>query len=404
MKELELEVTPVFEKNYDSDKKIVINRGGTRSSKTVSLMQLAVLFLMTGQIQDGVSIESGVWTTVRKYSSTLGKTVIRDFEEQLTKYELWGHIKHNKTDKTYTYLGRMVEFVGADDQQKLRGAKRAVLHCNEANELLHEDWKQLIFRTTHRAYIDFNPDDENTWINQDLELVRQFKKGDVEVIVSTYRDNTFLEQTIVDEIEYLRENDETFWKVFGLGEYGSLRGLIFDWDVRELPEGAKLVAYGLDFGFTNDPTAFTGVYLSGGELYLDEKIYERRLTNSDISDKLKAMGISKSDDIVADSAEPKSIEELKRQGWNIHPALKGPDSIKNGIDILQRYKIHITPDSVNLIKEKRTYKWVEDNDGNTLNKPVDFNNHGIDSVRYVALNKLKMNWKAGDMSGLKNLF
>lgn len=402
---MKLQVTPVFERNYDSKKKIVINRGGTRSSKTVSIMQLAVLFLMTGYVQEGVFVESGVWSTVRKYSSTLDKTVIRDFEEQLTQQDLWGVIKHNKTTKTYQYKDRIVEFMGADDQQKLRGSKRTILHCNEANELLYEDWKQLIFRTTHKAYIDFNPDDENVWINQDLELVRQHTKGDVEVIVSTYRDNTFLEQSIVDEIEYLRETDETFWKVFGLGEYGSLKGLIFDWDVQPLPANAQLLGYGLDFGFTNDPTALTAIYKASGELWVHELIYERRLTNSDINNRLQELKIDSLDIIIADSAEPKSIEELRRQRWNIYPAKKGADSIKNGIDILQRYKVHITPESTNIVKEKKTYKWLEDKDGNTLNKPVDYNNHAIDSIRYYALNKLPMPYKTGyDFSSIVGAF
>jgi phage terminase large subunit len=390
---LDLEVTPVFEKNFDSVKKIVINRGGTRSSKTVSVMQLAVLFLFTGHVQEGKTVDKGVWSTVRKYSSTLDKTVIRDFEELLTKHNLWPYIKHNKTAKTYEHKSYIVEFIGADDEQKIRGSKRTVLHCNEGNELLHEDWKQLIFRTTHKAYIDFNPDDENIWINQDLELVRQHTKGDVEVVVSNYLSNTFLEQSIIDEIEYLKDTDETFWKVFGLGEYGSLRGLIFDWEVKPMPEERTLIGYGLDFGFTNDPTALTAVYKSDGHLYVDELIYERNMTNTDISDRFAVLGISKTSEIIADSAEPKSIEELSRLGWNVYPAKKGPDSIKNGIDILKRYTVYMTPESTNIIKEKKTYKWLEDKNGVTLNKPVDYNNHALDGIRYLGLNKLSFDYE-----------
>jgi phage terminase large subunit len=389
--ELKIVSTPIFEKNYDSDKRIIVNRGGTRSSKTVSIMQLAILFLFTGYVKPGLQVSKGVWSTVRKFSNNLDKTVIRDFEEQLLKLNVMDLVKRNKTAKTYTYGQRMVEFFGADEEQKIRGAKRVVLHCNEGNEIDFNDWYQLIFRTEERAYIDFNPDDENIWINKEIELKRQYDKGDVEVIVSTYQDNTFLPQTLIDEIEYLRETDADFWKIFGLGEYGSIKGLIFDtWDVKPLPKDAVLLGYALDFGFTNDPTAIPAIYKSGGELWFNERLYERRLTNRDISDQMIELGINKSSEIIADSAEPKSIEEIYRLGWNIHAAKKGPDSIKNSIDILKRFICHITPESVNLIKEHKTYKWKEDKNGVYLNEPVDFNNHLIDGIRYFALNKLRI--------------
>lgn len=334
---------------------------------------------------------SGVWSTVRKYSTTLDATVIRDFEEELNKQEVFGLIKQNKTKKTYEYGGRMVEFIGADDQQKLRGTKRKILYCNEANELNYrEEFFQLLMRTEEDIFLDFNPDDETIWLNTEIEQKRAIEKQDVEIIVSNYKDNTFLSQTIVDEIEYLQSTDPEFWKVYGLGEYGRKHGLIFEnWRVCEkIPEGAELVAYGKDFGFTNDPTTLIAVYRQNGELWLRELIYQRGLTNSDISDKLKSLNISNQHEIVADSAEPKSIEELTRLGWWITPAEKGADSIKNGIDILKRYKINVTSDSPNLMKEFRSYKWAENKDGQPMNKPVDFFNHCMDAIRYVALNKL----------------
>src|SRR6185312_3991029 len=225
--QLDLQVTPVFEQTYDCEKKIIVHRGGTRSSKTVSIMQKAVLFLMTGYVMPGVTIQAGAWSTVRKYSKNLDKTVVRDFEEELEKNDLFQYIRRNKTTKTYYYGDRIVEFIGADDSQKLRGAKRAILHCNEGNELLWKDWQQLIFRTEYRAYIDFNPDDEEIWINTEIEQKRFHQKGDVEVIVSNYKDNTFLPQSLIEEIEYLEATDPDFWKIFGLGQYGSIKGLIF---------------------------------------------------------------------------------------------------------------------------------------------------------------------------------
>ena len=202
---------------------------------------------MTGYVSSKERITQGVWSTVRKFSTTLDATVIRDFEEELNKQEVFGSIKHNKTKKTYEYGGRMVEFIGADDEQKLRGAKRNILYCNEANELKYrEEFFQLLMRTEDKVFLDFNPDDENVWINSELEQKRLIEKGDVEVIVSTYKDNTFLPRSLIEEIEYLEKTDPEFWKVYGLGQYGKKYGLIFpDFTIIEQPSGT-LIGYGAD--------------------------------------------------------------------------------------------------------------------------------------------------------------
>lgn len=391
---MRLETTPVFTKNYSSDKKIVINRGGTRSSKTVSIVQQCVLWLITGQLTRNHYIPKGVWSTVRKYSTTLDATVIRDFEEELNKHKIFDLIQHNKTKKTYKYGDRLVEFIGADDEQKLRGAKRNILYCNEGNELeFKTEFFQLLMRTEDKVIIDFNPDDENIWINTELEQKRFFDKGDIEVIVSTYKDNTFLPKSLISEIEYLQQTDPEFWKIYGLGEYGKVFGLIFDnYNIVDaIPQDANFIAYGQDFGFTNDPSALIGVWMQDGELWIKELIYQRGLTNQDLASKYNDLGIKQWEYIVADSAEPKSIQELINLQFSVYPAEKGADSIKNSIDILKRYKLNITNDSTNLIKELRTYKWMLDKTGNSINKPIDYNNHAIDALRYVALNKLGKN-------------
>ena len=391
---MNLDVTPVFTKNYASDKKIKVNRGGTRSSKTRSIAQISVLWLFTGQVSRNKKIPKGVWSTVRKYSTTLDATVIRDFEEELEKQELYGAVKHNKTKRTYQFGERMVEFFGADDEKKLRGAKRNILYCNEANELQFKtQFFQLLIRTEDEVFIDFNPDDENVWINTELEQKRAVEMGDVEVIVSTYKDNTFLPASLVKEIEYLEKNDAEFWKIYGLGQYGKVYGVIFESYniINEIPKEAKYIATGMDFGFTNDPTAILQVFENDGELFINELEYKRGLTNLDIGVRLKELGVSNLDYIVADSSEPKSIHEIYNQRFNIHGANKGADSIKNSIDILKRYKLNITSRSSNLIKEIKTYKWSTDKEGNSINKPVDYNNHLIDALRYVALNKLNKN-------------
>ena len=389
---MNLETTPVFTRNYACEKKIKINRGGTRSSKTRSIAQISVLWLMTGQITRTRRIPKGVWSTVRKFANTLDSTVIRDFEEELHKQDVYNLLKHNKTRRTYEYQGRMVEFFGADDDLKLRGAKRNILYVNEGNELeFKTHFFQLLIRTEDDIFIDFNPDDENIWINTELEQKRFYEMNDVEVIVSTYKDNTFLPDSLVREIEYLERTDPEFWKIYGLGQYGKIHGLIFpDYNiVPEVPKDAQFIAHWLDWGFTNDPTSFGSVWRYNSELYFDEQIYETGLTNSDIIQRFETLGISKKQEIIADSAEPKSIEDIRRAGYYVSPAKKGPDSVMNSITTLKPLKKNITSRSVNTIKEFRVYKYKVDKSGNSINEPVDLNNHSIDGIRYVALNKLR---------------
>ena len=382
-----MQATEIFERNYDSNKKIVINRGGTRSSKTWSLNQLCALWLVSGNYGNGQYCHEGVWTTVRKYRTNLDGTVIRDFEDILKAEGWYDMVEHNKTKKQYKLGKRLVEFIGADDEQKLRGAKRNILYCNEANELEYkQEFFQLLMRTENKIFLDFNPDDEQVWINQELEIKRSNEVGDVEVIVSNYKNNSFLPESLVKEIEYLKQTDKEFWKIYGLGEYGNISGLIYEnvTYVDRMPD-CKLVSYGLDFGYSIDVCGCLAVYRRDDELYLKEIIYERNLTNQDIAERIR--DIVGRDEVICDSAEPKSIEELYRLGINAKPATKGRDSILNGIDILKRYKIHVV-NSSNLKREFRTYKWATDKNGNSLQKPIG-PDHLMDALRYVALIHLK---------------
>ena len=384
-----MEATEIFERNYDSKSKLVINRGGTRSSKTWSLNQLCALWLISGNYGNEQYCHEGVWTTVRKYRTNLDGTVIRDFEDVLKAEGWYNSIDHNKTKKQYRYGKRLVEFIGADDEQKLRGAKRNILYCNEANELEYkQEFFQLLMRTENKIFLDFNPDDEQIWINQELEIKRAAEVGDVEVIVSNYKNNAFLPKSLIKEIEYLQETDKEFWKIYGLGEYGNISGLVYEnvKYVDRMPD-CKLVAYGLDFGYSIDPSACVAVYRKDDELYLKEIIYERELTNQDLAERLKP--IVNRDEVICDSAEPKSIEEIYRLGLNAKPATKGRDSILNGIDILKRFKINVV-NSSNLRREFRMYKWATDKNGNSLQKPIG-QDHLLDALRYVALIHLKEN-------------
>jgi phage terminase large subunit len=309
-------------------------------------------------------------------------TAYRDFFDILNKYGLYDEAKHNKSDYTYTLNGNLFEFISLDQPQKKRGARRDFLFCNEANELTWEDFFQLLVRTTDRIWIDYNPSDSFHWIYD-----RLLTRDDVTYIQSTYKDNPFLDRTIVDEIERLQSTDEDYWRIYGLGERGMSRATIFQFQIAEEAKG-KVISLGMDFGFTNDPTSLVRVSLDGENLYIQELLYHTNLTNQDIAQKLTELGLTRFDEIWADSAEPKSIEELHRMGWNVKPTAKGADSIMAGIDILKRYKIHITKDSKNLIREMQNYKWQEDKNGNLLNKPIDAFNHAIDATRYATFNRM----------------
>ena len=374
MSTLEINYGPVFIKNWKADTKIVVNQGGTRSGKTYSLLQLLIVKAFENK--------GKVFTIVRKSLPSLKMTAYRDFFEILNNLDLYSETDHNKSDYTYNLNGNLFEFVSLDQPQKKRGARRDFLFCNEANELSWEDFFQLLVRTTDKIWLDYNPSDSFHWIYDKL-LIRD----DVSYIQTTYKDNPFLEQTIVDEIERLQGTDDDYWRIYGLGERGLSRATVFQFEMADDPKG-KLVSFGLDFGFTNDPTALVQVYKDGNDLYIHEMMYHTQLTNSDIGEKFAELGLTRYDEIWADSAEPKSIEELHRMGWNIKPTAKGADSIMAGIDILKRHKIYLTKGSDNAVREFQNYKWQEDKNGNLLNKPIDKFNHAIDAVRYATFNRL----------------
>jgi phage terminase large subunit len=366
----------VFNHLQRSDKKIVVEQGGTRSGKTYNIL-LWIIFEYTYR-NTGKTI-----TICRKSFPSLRASVMRDFFDILRNYELYNEDYHNKSSNEYHLNGNLVEFISLDQPQKIRGRKRNLLYINEGNELFYEDWQQLVFRTDGRIIIDYNPSDSFHWIYD-----RVIPREDCDFYQTTYRDNPFLDKSIVDEIERLRDTDEDYWRIYGLGERGMSRATIFQFGQAEIPTDAKLISYGLDFGYTNDPTALVAVYQLENNLYLDELIYRTGLTNRDIHSHFQSFNLDRRDEIFADSAEPKSIDELHRFGWNVKPTVKGADSVNAGIDILKRHKLFVTPRSSNLIKELQNYKWVEDKNGNLLNKPIDAFNHGIDAARYAVANKL----------------
>jgi len=360
--------------------RFVIEQGGTRSGKTYNILTW-LIFGYALAIEDGEYKHEGTITIARKTFPALRATVMRDFFEILESHGIYDDNARSRTEHTYKLGNIMFEFLSVDAPQKIRGRKRNILIANECNELDYEDFFQLIIRTTEFIIIDYNPSDEFHWIYD-----RIIPRNDAVFHQTTYLDNPFIDKSLIQEIERLKEVDENYWKVYGLGERGQSKALIFSHDqVDDIPSEAKLRAYGLDFGFTNDPTALIALYEYDGRLYFDEMLYRNGMTNADIANFLKGLNLDRRDLIWADSSEPKSIEEIHRMGWNIRPVTKGADSINLGIDIMRRYKLIITSRSVNLVKEFRNYKYIEDKNGTITNKPIDAFNHGIDAARYACM-------------------
>jgi phage terminase large subunit len=295
----------------------------------------------------------------------------------------------NRSALKYTFTnGSYIEFFSVEQPDKLRGARRHVLYVNEANNIPFEAYNQLAIRTSGDIWIDFNPT-ANFWAHKEVAT-----QDDADFITLTYLDNEALPATIVKDIESARDKakDSTYWhnwwQVYGLGKVGSLDGVcLTGWSEIKLPEEARLLCYGMDFGYSNDPTTLVGLYKYNDAYIFDEVIYQKKLLNSDISNLFKSHDINAV--VYADSAEPKSIAELRTYGHNVLPCTKGKDSIVYGINLINQNKIHITSRSKNLIKELQSYTWIKDREGNTINKPIDAFNHCIDSCRYSITSQLK---------------
>ena len=294
----------------------------------------------------------------------------------------------NKSDLKYRFLnGSFIEFFSADQPDKLRGARRHVLFVNECNNIDFESYNQLAIRTRDFIYLDYNPTQE-FWVHTEL-----MKDEDSDFVLLTYKDNEALDPAIVREIEKAKEKAKTsaywanWWKVYGLGEVGSLEGVIFtNWkQIDTVPTEANYLGNGLDFGYSNDPTAIIDFYEWNDKIIWDERLYQKGMLNSQIANVLKQNNLI----TIAESAEPKSIAEIKLHGVNIIPTEKGADSIQFGIQLIQDKEFLVTKSSLNLIKELRGYTWRTDKTGKSLNVPIDDLNHAIDASRYFYLWKFK---------------
>jgi len=381
MQEIEIRIPNgvIFDKTklaWDAGNKIIIHRGGTGSAKTFDIMIFLIMLAITNT--------NWIITVVSESKPHLDIGAIRILKTVLMKAGLFKSDQFNISTSRYTFdNGTIIEFFSADRIDKALGARRNVLYGNEINSLKFEVWDELARRS---EYIigDFNPT-QQFWLEKFIDFY-----GKVEVIRSNYSDNPFLPETERNRIIRRAEMDANFKRIHIDCEYGSYDGLVFtEFNIiDQMPEGLNTF-YGMDWGYTNDPTAVVQCAIKDKDIYLNEKLYRTGLTNSDIARILIDLGIRPNyDEIFADSAEPKSIEDLRRAGFNIKPAMKGEDSIRKGIDKMKEYRINITQNSVNLIKEFRNYSWISDKTGQPTNKPIDAFNHGIDSSRYGIMTKL----------------
>jgi phage terminase large subunit len=379
---LKIQSTIVLEELIKSDelnKRIVVAQGGSRSGKTFNILIYWVYRLLNENKK--------TLTIVRKTLPSLKNSVLKDLIQVLEMFEVYDPNKFHKQEGFYELGTNIINWVSVDEPQKIRGMKRDYLYCNEANELKIEDWNQLIFRTTDKVICDLNPSDLNSWV-YDLE-----KRDDCYLFKTTWRDNPFVSDTIIKELESLREKDENLYRIYNLGEKGIATQLVFTkFNTIEQIPNMKLLGRGMDFGY-NSPTTLIEVYKDEDNLYFRELLYTKNKTMPDIIYQMEQLGFEKTDTIWCDSALPQNIEELKRARFNVKPVNK--KSILHGIDLIKRHHIFIEQYSTNTIREFQSYKFKEDKDGQLLDVPEDDHNHAIDAIRYVLESEL--NKKSGTL-------
>lgn len=361
---LRFKASELFQKNREADTRIIVNQGGSSSGKTYSVLQ--VLYVMALEKKLLISICSLAMPHLRKGA-------LKDWIDILNAMGVYNENDHDKTNNVFTIGPSKVEFFSLDQPGKARGPRRDVLFINEANLIPYETFYQLTKRTKEKIFLDYNPADEFHWI-YDKVLTRD----DVTFIKSTYKDNPFLSEAIIKDIERDKDIDPNRWRVYGLGERGISHGTIYThWDMCDaLPQGISI--WGLDFGY-NDPMALVHVVIQDQVVYVEEEVYQSYLTTAELIVMMKAKSINR-DFIYADSARPDLIQEIYRAGFNIKSSNK---EIKSGIDKVKSMKLFITRQSQGLIKEIKSYKWAEDKESNLTEMPVDKGNHLMDAMRYA---------------------
>lgn len=379
-----VQTTRVFmeiQKAFDRGFTTVSEQGSSRSGKTWNTVLWLIVYCLN---HPGTTV-----SIVRATLPALKGSVLRDFKDNMANLGRWEEKDFNKSELMYTFPnGSWVEFFSCDNEQKLRGRKRKILYVNEGNELLFIEWQQLQMRTTEFSIIDYNPSftDEH-WL---CTLNREERTHH---FITTYKDNPFLEQKVIDEIESLRWKNPSLWRVYGLGLQAIIEGLIFEnvEIIEEIPHWCKKRRYlGMDFGYSSDPTAICEVCITDDTLYIDEECYRTQMLNSDIINVLKEKNRREkfTFKIISESADPRLVDEIYNAGLDIHPVHKYTGSVMAGIMKMLEYKIKITRRSANAIKEFKNYTYRQDKEGKWLNEPIDGFNHIIDAVRYVCLEEI----------------
>ena len=369
-----------FYQTLNSKKRIKVHQGGTRSGKTYSIVQYLIYRMTTAKEPLTISI-------VRKTLPALRRSVMRDFINIADKLGIYYLGEHNKSENIFKYNGHTIEFLSTDEPQKIRGAKRDICFINEGNELHYEDFRQLSMRTTSEMIIDFNPSDPVHWLYEEI-----IDRDDCDLFITTYKDNKFLPSELIKEIERIRERDPDYWLVYGEGQRAvfSDRQIFKGWQyipLKEFPEFDD-TTIGIDFGFSNDECAIVEIGKVKDRIYINELCYRKAMTNRDIAEFLKSIG--KNNVLTfCDSAEPKSIEELRQMDIWAKGATKGSGSINAGISLLKEFDIIVSNESKNIKKEQQTYFWHQLKDETIINKPIDKNNHLMDAIRYAVYSQYR---------------
>ena len=360
-------------------------QGGTSAGKTFGIIPILIDICARSEM-----VECSI---VAESIPHLKRGAMKDFKKIMLATGRWMDAHWNASDFKYTFgNGSVIEFFSADNDSKLRGARRDYLYMNECNNMTFHAYTELASRTKKGIYLDWNPVNE-FWFHTEL-----LGDNDVDFIIVNYQDNEACPESALDFILKAKEKAKTsaFWdnwyRVYGLGEIGNLEGVVFEnWKtIDKIPEEARLIGLGLDFGYTNDPTAIIEIYKYNEQRIVNERIYKKGMLNDEIARNLPNDII-----IYADSAEPKSIDEIRKHGKMIRPVTKGKDSVLFGIDVMQRQDYLVTSNSLNLIKELRNYTWKKDREGNKLNVPIDDFNHAIDAWRYHEMETLGLKKNAG---------
>jgi phage terminase large subunit len=373
--------TTALKKIRSLKNRIKVIQGGSSAGKTIAILILLI---------DRCIKEPGLEVSVVSESIPhLRRGALRDYLKIMKETGRYIGSNYNKTLLRYEFTnGSYIEFFSADVEEKLRGGRRGVLYINEANSINYEAYLQLAIRTSGDIYLDYNPS-ARFWVH--TEVINQ---PNVDFIILNYKDNEGLPDEVVKMLESNRSkaSTSTYWenwcRVYLDGEVGSVEGTIFnDYEIIDkIPEEARLLGYGLDFGYSYDPAALVALYKYNDDIIVDEIVYQTGLLNSELSSIMKQQNVK--GEIFADSAEPKSIHELKRYGHQVKSVEKGKDSVNYGIQILQQKKMFVTSKSQNILNEFQKYMWKKDRNGGYDTTPIDAHNHACDALRYIAMMKL----------------